>query len=239
MNKSDKLELTSNLLAKLDPYYSSKGFTRTKKITGYQKEESQVLWGPLSIHIDSLTFRPWFKFENKDCSNVFKLLFPNEIGVNTTLIRSQSLELCEELNVNNFKSEYMIENPHGISYYYSIEKSTILDPIIDDHINYMNMIGLVLFEKVNSLQGVNHFLNNSILSIDRDSFYSKAHMETFKKFIDKRDVLNGIVSAYLIKDPDLEEILERYKLLFNGNNYILNDVMKIEEYFINKVFRDF
>jgi hypothetical protein len=230
MNKSDKLQLINKILDKLYPFYFNNGFTHTKGVTGYQRNEFDVMWGASSTYIDSLTFRPWFRLQNKLCSDVLKQLFPTVIGIELTLTRSQSLDLTEEMNLENYKSKFI----NSSSYYYSIEKDTPLEPIVEDHINFMNKVGLPFFEKVNSLEGINEFLNARILKGDMDYFCSAKRNRELKPFFAQREVLSGITSAYLINNPKIEELLNRYRLFFEGNNYVLEPMEKVVEYFSKK-----
>lgn len=232
MNKSDKKELTNRLLTRLDDFYLNRGFKRLKKITGYERAEIFILWGASSTHIDSLTFRPWFKVENKKISDILSVLFPNQVGVNITLTREQSVEMIRELNVNDFNSSFIVVHPDSSnSYFYSIEKDTQLDPIVNDHINFMNKVGLPFFEKVKTLEDIDTYLNGRILKINKELFESEYNQIELKKYYGKREILSGLVSAFLVHNKDIQELIERYNFLFAGNHYILNDVDKIVQYF--------
>jgi len=66
---------------------------------------------------------------------------------------------------------------------------------------------------------------------DNDYFKSKNQQASLKKFFDKREVLSGVTSAYLTNSPKKNVLLERYRILFEGNDYILSDVQKIEDHF--------
>lgn len=235
MNKSDKKNLTNKVLNKLESFYNTNGFSIVEGRAIYKRDDQFVFWGASSTHIDSLTFRPRFRIENKKIGNILTTLFPDQIGVNITLTREQSCEMLRELNIEDFISDYIITHDDGSkSYYYSIEKNMLLDPIVADHINFMDRVGLPFLDRLNSLKGINDYINCKLLNRDREYFMLEDHQEGLKKFFDKREVLSGVVSAYLTNNPEIDELLERYQILFEGNNYILKDVEKIREYFTPK-----
>ena len=101
--------------------------------------------------------------------------------------------------------------------------------------NFMEKVGFPFFDKLASLIGINDFINCRLMAGGRDHFKSEGQQVELKKFFDKREVLSGVVSAYLTNNPQIDEILERYRILFDGNNYIVEDVEKIAKYFAQEV----
>lgn len=232
MNKSNKNILTGKLLDQLSSFYNSNGFKVVKGRAIYKRDDQLVFWGASSTHIDSLTFRPRLRVENKKIGDVLTSIFPNRVGVSITLTREQSCEMLREFNIDDFVSNYIITHDDGSkSYYYNLEKNTPLEPVVADHINFMNIIGLPFFNMLNSIEGINDYINCKLLDGDREYFMLKDQQVHLKKFLDKREVLSGVTSAYLVDNPEIDELLYRYRILFEGNDYILDDVKKIEEYF--------
>lgn len=116
--------------------------------------------------------------------------------------------------------------------FYKVESRANFKNIVTDHMIFMEKVGFNFFKSLNTLQGVNDFINCRILNGGGDFFGSEDQQVVLKKFFDKREVLSGLISAYLTKNPEIDELLCRYRRLFEGNNYILDDVHKIEDYFI-------
>lgn len=232
MKKSDKKNLTNKVLKQLYSFYDTNGFKVVKGRAIFKRDDQLVFLGASSTHIDSLTIRPRFRIENKIIGDVLTAIFPGQIGTKITLAREQSVEMLRELDVEDFASNYIITHNDGSkSYYYNIEKNTVLKPIVADHINFMEKVGLPFFDRLNSIEGISDYINCKLLDGDREYFRLNNQQEALKKFFDKREVLSGVVSAYLTNNSEIEELLERYEILFEGNNYILDDVMKINNYF--------
>jgi len=190
-----------------------------------------VYLGPSAEYIDSLVFRPGFRVHNINIGKVLKKLFPEQIGIEITMSRMQSPELITEMNISDFTSDYIYVSTHGSSILYSIEKDTNLDPIVADHINFMNKVGLPFFTKVDSIEGINDFLNNRILKGDLAYFQSEERVKELKPYFAQREVLSGITSAFLLNSQFIEELLHRYRLFFSGNNYVLEPMEKVVEHF--------
>jgi hypothetical protein len=235
MDKASKKDLVSRLFLNLKEYYLNNGFTYIK--TGanrFEKNELMVYLGPSAEHIDSLIFRPGFRVHNIKIGKVLKKLFPEQIGIEITIVRLQSLELCEELGIKDYDSKYIYRDINGSVYSYQVEKETNLDPIVADHINFLNLVGFPFFAKVDTLEGINDFLNNRILQGDLAYFQSEERIKELKLDFAQREVLSGVTTAYLLDSPHIEELLHRYRIFFAGNNYVLEPMEKVVDYFNNK-----
>jgi hypothetical protein len=239
MNKADKKELTNAIVSKLEKHYNDNGFKWMKTgATRFEKNDQFVFWGAGQEFSTSLVFRPWFRVVNEEILTIIQEIFPSYIGAplaSMTIVRVQSPELIEEMNFEDYASNYIHKSAHGVSYFYSVEKDTPLEPIVEDHINFMNKVGLPFFEKVDSLEGINDFLNGRILKGDMDYFQSEERVKELQPFFSQREVLSGVTCAYLIKNLKIEELLNRYRIFFEGNNYVLEPMEKVVEYFNKKI----
>jgi hypothetical protein len=152
---------------------------------------------------------------------VLNNLFPQ--AKNLTIYKVQGSELAQEIGLfEDYKEEEM---------FYKVESNDDFENIVTDHMMFMEKVGFNFFKNFNTLQGVNDFINCRVLNGDREFFESEDQKIALKKFFDKREVLSGVISAYLISNPEMDELLNRYRILFEGNDYILDDVKKIEDYF--------
>lgn len=231
MDKKDKQNLTNLLVSKLDEFYLINGFERKiKGASRFENKELTVFWGATAEYSTSLVFRPWFRVINEKLSEILKKLFPNQIGIEFTIVRVQSPELIEELEIENYISNYIHKSAHGVSYYYSIEKDTPLDPIVEDHINFMTNVGMPFLKKVNTLDGINEYINGRFLKGDLDYFGSEERKKELQPYFSQREVLSGITSAYLINNSDIDKLLNRYRIFFKGNNYVLEPMEKVVKY---------
>ena len=233
MNKSQKLALTEKVINTLAPLYAKEGFRLEKKKNNFIKGDFKVLWGVSSTHIDSVIFRPQLRVENGIIKKILKEVFPHSVGHITTA-RSQSTKLLDEIGVDDFSSNFITKHDDGsISYYYDIENDANLEPIVEDHFCFMNKAGFQLFNNMSTMEGINDYINSRVLTGTRENFLSEDRQSELKIFFDKREVLSGVISAYMIKNPKIDQLLERYRILFEGNDYILEDIAKVEEYFKN------
>lgn len=221
MNSKDKKELKQGLYNSLYESYSGHSFKLQKTKGLFQKGEFTVHWGGPVVYSDSLHFQPKLSVNNKGVFRVLNNLFPQ--AKNLTIYKVQGSELAHEMGLSEDYNEEEI--------FYKVESSDDFKSIVADHMIFMEKVGFNFFKNLNTLSGINDFINCRVLNGERDYFRSEDQQVTLKKFFDKREVLSGIISAYLINNPEIDELLYRYRTLFEGNNYILDDVKKIEEYF--------
>lgn len=221
MNSKDKKELKQGLYNSLYECYSDYSFKLLKAKGLFQKGAFTVHWSAPTIYSDCLYFQPKFSVNNKDVFRVLNNLFPQ--AKNLTIYKVQGLGLAQEMGHSEENMEEEI--------FYKVEGFDDFKNIVNDHMMFMKKVGLNFFNRLSTLQGINDFINCRVLNGEIDFFVSENQQIALKKFFDKREVLSGVVSAYLIQNPRLAELLERYRILFEGNNYILDDVKEIEEYF--------
>ncbi len=223
-------------------YYLDLGYYKHKKISSYIKNEFEVFLGPDAVHPGSITLRPKFTITNDDIQTILEKVFPGELGL-CTFYRVQSMDLAFECGIfddkithspfNYFGSGSLFTGGGGGSYYYSIEEDTDLEPILDDHKYFMEKVTFPLFDKMSNLEGIDHFLNGRILEGDMDYFMSEKRQMFLTKVNQKREILSGLIAAKLINSPYLNHLLLRYKTMWEGNNYILDDVETLMLYFNN------
>lgn len=225
MNSKDKKALKEGLYNSLNESYSGYSFKLQKTKGVFQKGEFTVHWGGPVVYSDSLHFQSKLSVDNKSIFKVLSSLFPQ--AKNLTIYKVQGSELAQEIG---FSEVYTNEEV-----FYKVESSDDFKNIVDDHMIFMEKVGFGFFNRLSSLQGINDFINCRVLNGKIDFFRSEDNQIALKSFFDKREVLSGVVSAYLIDNPEVDELLNRFRILFEGNDYILDDVKKIEEYFIQEV----
>ncbi|MEZ4885834.1 MAG: hypothetical protein R3E32_13965 [Chitinophagales bacterium] len=232
MKSKDKNILRGKVISKLYPYYEEKGFIFKKTIANFVKNDFWVLWGEASTHIDSLVFRPQLWVFNESIKSIMIKVFNNKNQLNSVIHRGQSNEFAQEMGIKKFKnSRYNYKSEGGESYFYNIEMETNLSPIIADHIDFMDKVGIPFFEKNNTLKGIDEYLNNRILKLPWEILKENNLSNLLVHPLHKREVLSGIIAAHLIENPRLKELTDKYIYIFNENNYILDDLKKILLFF--------
>jgi len=213
--------LKQGLYNRLSDEYLNHSFKLIRSKGLFQRAEFAVHWGGPVVYSDSLNFQPRLSVNNKIIFDVLSIIFPH--AKNLTIFKVQGCELAKEMGVPNEEKDEEV--------FYKVENSEDFKSVVDDHMGYMEKVGFKFFDKLASLEGVNDFINRRILEGDNDYFKSKNQQASLKKFFDKREVLSGVTSAYLTNSPKKNVLLERYRILFEGNDYILSDVQKIEDHF--------
>lgn len=226
MNKLLATELQHKLLNILDYRYSKKGYQLKKTVATFSKNGCSIHWGITKRSVDDLIYRPWFVIANPEITRVLSSLFPN--SPNDVIIRVQTKQFALENGVN-FESPFIYPHPYGDSYYYAIDSESELKTITEDHFRFMEAVTFPFFDKLESLEGIYQYLTSPILSYGLEDI--KSNDRKLIKFYNKREVLSSILSAFLIKSPDIHTIVNRFNILLEGNDYILSDFQIICDHF--------
>ncbi|HLO56846.1 MAG TPA: hypothetical protein VK169_21295 [Saprospiraceae bacterium] len=240
-----KKVILERYLKYFEPYYLSKGYARSKKVSSFFNDGCDVFLGPDAIHPGSISLRPKFKVTNIDIQNILEKVFPTEIGL-CTYYRVQGMEFAFECDIyddkityssfNNIMPEYTKPDILSIgNYYYSIEEDTDLSPILEDHKYFMEKVTFPLFDKMSTTEGIDSYLNDRIMEGDMDYFMSENRQLILKKINQRREILSGIIAAKLVNNPYFDSLLLRIKTMWQGNNYILDDVDKLIFHFENNL----
>ena len=229
MQKSQKEKIYSKIEELCNSFYLSKGFNFKRKIFSYEFEGFFVSLIATSEYPDKLIIQPFFILEHKEINVILKKVFPQMFRYFSSQ-RTQGLNFAHEFNVNefdnspyNFKGEVDIEYS---TYSYEIEECTNLEPIIADHIAFMDKVGLKYYNKLKTIEGLNEFFNKRVLDLEECDFSKEEIIDSFQK----EEVLSAIVAAHLTKAPNFEIIVEQYKSLYLNNDWYLNDIRKLAEY---------
>ena len=116
---------------------------------------------------------------------------------------------------------------------YKVESEPNISSIVEHHTAYMVKVGFIFFDNMSSIEGINGFINGRVLEGSELDFINHAKTPYIKDFFNKREILSGTIAAYLVSEPEIEKLLNRYRKLFEGNGYILNDLEKVVAYFNN------
>lgn len=215
MNKQLKEKIRTNFLETfIMEFYSKLGWRLNKENGCFIKDEFEVFCGVSAEYSNHLVFRPYLSVKHKVIAEILNQIFPdspiyNHVG------RGQSQELAQMVGVE-WQSAYLHEQDN---YHYSIYEDTDISPIVADHWQYMEKIGFPFFDNFSSLERIDSFFNDRII---------ENRLEDFKKIVEKPieekkwlDFYNvtgayyGIVSAFLIKNKNIKDIINHYLLLYS------------------------
>ena len=214
MNKQLKEKIRTNFLETLSiEFYSKLGWKLNKKIGCLIKDDFEVFYGETDQSI-YLVFRPYLSVKHKIIADILNQIFPdspiyNHVG------RGQSQELAQMVGVE-WQSAYLHEQDN---YHYSIYEDTDISPIVADHWQYMEKVGFAFFDNFSSLERIDAFFNDRLLGKSFEEFQENLNEPIGeKKWLDFYNVTGanyGLVSAFLIKNKNIKEIIKRYILLYS------------------------
>lgn len=224
MNKKNKEAVYSKVHTLLDSFYQRNGFEYQSVPFSYKKNGLFVFWGASADYPDWSSFSPRFRVENNQTNALLKEVFPNQVAYITSL-RVQSAEsFAHEFGVSDFDNSPYNHCNKTCIYFYKIGLDTDLDPIVQDHINFMEKVTFPYFKKLSTIGGINEYFNNRLLNLSEEDLTKESTMRSFQK----EEVLSAIVAAHLETDTRFDEICSKYKQLYNSIPFYLDDINKLE-----------
>ena len=221
MNSKEQKTLRAKVHQALLPFYESQGFKLNKTNGVFEKEGFRVSWGISSKYIDCIYFNPKLSVLTQKIEDTLESIF-NDASFGLTIVRLAGYRLAQEFGVHEY--DYLGDNEDDVDNgtTYKVDQETDLTKIVEDHVNYMEKVGLPFFEKVSTTQGVYDYLSGLLFNNNN-----------VRKIIGKREVLSCVAAGYLLNHPNIEDLLLRIMNIYNGNTYVIEDVQKVKEYFEN------
>ncbi len=215
MNKQLKEKISNNFLETLSvEFYSKLGWKLNLKNGCFTKGEYKVFCGETAEYFNNLVFRPYLSVKHKIIADILNQIFPDSPTYNH-VGRGQSQELAQMVGVE-WQSAYLHEQDN---YHYSIYEGTDITPIVADHWQYMEKVGFPFFDNFSSLERIDAFFNDRLLGKSFEEFQENLNEPIGeKKWLDFYNVTGanyGLVSAFLIKNKNIKEIIKRYTLLYS------------------------
>lgn len=222
MKSAEQKELRAKVHGALLPFYESQGFKLNKTNGIFSKGGFEVLWGISSKYIDCIYFNPSLCIVNDEVLNTLSTVFEGKKFGGVIICRIAGCHLAQEFGVHEY--DYLGDNEDNVDHgtTYKVDQETDLTKIVADHVNYMEKVGLPFFEKLSSIEGIYDYLSGLLFNNDN-----------VRRIIGKREVLSCVTAGYLLNHPDINSLLQRVEVVYNGNNVVLGDVQKVKEYFEN------
>jgi hypothetical protein len=219
MNSAQQKELRAKVHEALLPFYEPQGFKLNRTNGVFEKDEFEVSWGVKRKYVDCIYFNPSLRISNSNIQKSLEKIFADQ-KFGLTISRLAGCHLAQEFGVHEY--DYVGDNEDGVDHgtTYKVDHETDLAKIVADHVNYMEKVGLPFFEKLSSIEGIYDYLSGLLFNNDN-----------VRRIIGKREVLSCVTAGYLLNHPSIDSLLQRLEVVYNGNNVVLNDVRKIEEYF--------
>lgn len=210
-------------------YYEPKGFSLRKENGVFHKNGSEVHWGVTSEYSDYIFFQPSLVLKNKKISEVMEVLFPDLPAI--VINKIQGRDLAREFGISDYDylahPRYDIDK--GASYKVGID--TDLNQIVEDHSQYMEKVGFNFFRKVDTVEGIDSFINDRILNPSIEKLTSQLYSKELMMFFTNHEILSGLIVAHLTRNSKLDLLLDRYKIVFAKYPNVLSDLDLIRSYF--------
>ncbi|OBX25221.1 hypothetical protein A9996_10845 [Gelidibacter algens] len=112
------------------------------------------------------------------------------------------------------------------NYSYKIGIDTDLQPIIKDHIQFMEKVTFPYFEKLSTVKGISDYFNNRLLALTDEELKDRKVMKSFQK----EEVLCAIIASYLENEERLTEVIDTYKKLYSTSEFYFNDINVLDNW---------
>lgn len=201
-------EITESVINKLLSYYDGKGFGLLPKVASFERKrevlKQRVALAP-TYSYDDVVFMPFFAITHEAIQNLKETILTLRTGPKgSTIVLSQGKYLANKFDVADFDDWTA----------YRLESENQIDEMVNHHINFMEMVGWNFFEPCSTIAGIDDFLNAPILSISFKKMTEEERMVVSKSF-GLHLMVNGIIAAWLNKNPQLEKIVNNYRLIVN------------------------
>lgn len=223
----EKKEIIFKLLT---DYYQNLGFEYDKNKSIFFDNQRQVYWYPYNTSSQRIIYQVRLTLRFQAIQIIQDELFPGKS--NFTVNRVAGKFLSQELDIKEnyeFNDKFLIENR---SFLYVINEENNTDPyeIAADHMEYMDTIGLQLFEKLNNLISIDSFINKTILSKPKQHF-SEDEINSIKKKSLVQEIIAGLIAANLLDKNRAIQLMEAYSIIYKENVKLISDLEKTMNYF--------
>ena len=227
MNKKEKQELYLKLNHFLKSFYEQNGFKYIISPFSYEKNGAFVFWGAAADYVETSQFQPWFRIENNEINKIFKTVFPNRIAYHTSSRTQNTIEFAHEFGIQDFDNRPYNHCMYGVcTYFYDIGLNTDLEPIIKDHIEFMEKVTFPYFDKLSTVKGISDYFNDRLLKLSDKELKNTGVMRSFQK----EEILSSIIASYLEKEERLNKVIETYKKLYSISEFYLNDINLLDNW---------
>ena len=228
MDSKKKKALRNKVHQSLLPFYTSNNYELDKKFGVFKKNGFEISWGVKAEYPQELVFRPGLRVSNDQIKKILTDAVHSE-NLSVVTSRVSGAFLAQEFNVNDY-DHLIAENgiDHGCTYV--ISEETKLSEVVNDHRNYMEKVGFPFFEKLESLEGIDHYYNSRLLELELGDLKNESIQKELNKIYTKQEALSGVVAAYLISKSKFDELVDRVKIYFKNNDFVLNDLHELITY---------
>lgn len=214
MNKELKNEIYDRLEDLFSMYYKRDKFQFEKPILRFSNSGFSIQLSQKSEYHDNINFQIPIIVMNNKISQIKELIEVSPI------VFMKLQEKVEKLDDFAYQAFYMAWTLYGVE---------DCKRMYDDHVQFMEQVGHAFLNRYSSLEGIHQFLNLKYLNeFDPDGDID--HYRKIKSFFGEREILSGLIAAYLINFEDIERLIYQYKLLYKHKN-MDEKLDKVVDYF--------
>ena len=221
MKKILKKEIVNKLGELFKEYYPPDRYERDPALLRFSNKETKITIG-LEYELPyELRFKISLVKLNPSISRIKEIIFP-EIPTGFVLLKLQEA-------VDNIEEFGYLKKVR----YWDITGVNDCDRIYTDHVNFMNNIGNEFLNRYSTLEGIHNNLNIKFIN-EFDPNGDMAHYQKGKSFFGDREMLSGLIAAYLVDYDDIDNLIHLYKKLHSHiNMHKLID--RVRDYFENNI----
>lgn len=219
MKKEQKKIILDEISTRFIPFYDNLGFEFDRKLLKFRKDEQIVMLEPEAEYEARIIFAISLSTQNDKIKLIKDKIFP-EIPTSLTTYKLQE----NTLDITQF----------GYQQYYkgwSISNSNDIIAMLEDHKLFMANCGFQFLTSFSKLDGIHENLNLRILNEHEEL---KNTMDSkLRSYIGDREILSGLITAFLINFDRIEKLVGCYKKLYQSENIDLL-IDRVVNYFKNQ-----
>lgn len=197
-------------------YYIRDKFQFEKPILRYGNSDFQIRLGQTSEYHNDIHFQIKLFIINSNIIVIKKEIFP----LDAPIVIYKLQENIKDVDYFGYQQSVSGWSLYGVE---------DCKRMYDDHVQFMEQVGHAFLNRYSSLEGIHQFLNLKYLNeFDPDGDID--HYRKIKSFFGEREILSGLIAAYLINFEDIERLIYQYKLLYKHKN-MDEKLDKVVDYF--------
>ena len=216
MNKEKKNYLLNEVSSQFIPFYHSLGFVFDRRIMEFKKNEQIVLLEPEAEYEAKIIFAISLSTQHEEIRLIKDKIFP-EIPSSLTTYKLQE----NVLDITRFGYKQFYKG-------WSISNSSDIIAMFKEHKLFMENCGFKFLTRFSNLNSIHENLNLKVLNNCNE--LKNTTKNELKGYIGEREILSGLITAFLIDFDGINRLIECYKNLYQSNN--MNTLIdKVSNYF--------
>jgi len=200
--------IDNQIKEQITEFYYQKGFVAQPDYTGFfvkkDNYRQKVLIGPTGEYSSRIIYEPSFNIFYFEIQTIKGKVFGEESRFrNFTIKASQGEKLAQSYGVKDYEGWTM----------YDVKGEADIELMVEHHKGFMKKVGWKFLEQVQTIEGINNYLNTPVVSIDADNL-SQEEKTRFVRHNGADWMVNGLVAAWLVKDKNFQQLVDNYRAIY-------------------------